>query len=184
LLAEIAGAAQTEADKLLKTLATDRVPPDLTEALDNVMSSCQQKKVLGNARYALSELQTLAVKYAKVLAVMPAFSWDAKAASAAKKAAIDNNLIADKDTGISDALKSVASAQSAFDEVLGPKVKADKKRPAGEKAIAAYEKFIEFVEKKLRPLSKNMAWAVYCNSAVKAADAKIAFIRTLMSNWP
>ena len=184
LLAEIAVAAQTEADKLLQSVAAERMPPDVAVALGDVLSSCQQKKVLGNARFALSELQALAAKYAKVLAVMPAFSWDAKAASAAKKAAIDNNLIADKDTGISDALKAVSSAQSAFDEVLGPKVKADKKRPAGEKAIAAYEKFIQFVDTKLRPLSKGMAWAVYCNSAVKAANAKIAFIRTLMSNWP
>ena len=138
LLAEIAVAAQTEADKLLKSLATERMPPDVAVALVTSFPRASRRRSWGMPG-RVERTATLAAKYAKVLAVMPAFSWDAKAASAAKKAAIDNNLIADKDTGISDALKAVGSAQSAFDEVLGPKVKADKKRPAGDKAIAAYE---------------------------------------------
>ena len=184
LLGNIVTAGEAEVDKLMKTLATDLLPPAVAEAFRNVNDACQQKKTLKSARAAFSELQALAARYDQLLAVIPAFSWDAKAASAAKKAAIDAKLIADKDTGISDALKAVASAQESFDEVLGPKAKADKKRPAGEKAMAAYEKFIGFVEQKLRPLGTHMAWTVYCNTAVKAANTKIAAIRTLMVSWP
>ena len=45
---------------------------------------------------------------------------------------------------MSDALKLVSAAQKEFDAVLGSKVRPEKKRPVGDKAIAAYQQFAEF----------------------------------------
>ena len=151
-------------------------------------SACFGKRSLRTARVALDELRLqirrINTQIDDALAVVPAFSWDPKDASAAKKAAVNAKLFKDKDTGMTDALKAVAVAQKAFDEVVGSKVKPEKKRPAGDKALAAYEKFIPFVNAKLRPLSDAFAWKNYCDAAVKAATEKIGFIRALMVNWP
>jgi hypothetical protein len=168
---------------------------ELGNAKKDVMGACLNMRNLEKAGRALemfdaldSKIQRAFAAEQQVIAKLPAFSWDADAASDAKRAAIREGFIRDKDTGMSDALKSVASAAKDFQAVLGSKVKPEKKRPAGEKGLAAYTKFIDFVERKLRPLAAteppSKAWTAYCNGAVSEANKKIAFIKSLMANWP
>jgi hypothetical protein len=122
--------------------------------------------------------------------LLPAFAWDAKAASEVKKTAIRLGFIGNKDTGISDALKSVTSAEADLLAVLGDRGKRvpnEKKRRLGEQAIAAHRKFIVFVDGTLRSLAvgdpPHRAWTAYCDGAVKAANGKISLNSTYVANW-
>ena len=176
---------QSEYDDTMKQVP-DRslVQPVVQQTIADLSGACLFKRSLKAARQALDEMRRqLAFFRRDHLSTLPAFSWDAKVASAAKKAAVNAKLIPDKDTGMSDALKAVAEAQKSFDEVLGDKTRPEKKRPAGEKAIAAYAKFIQFTNTKLRPLSDQFEWQNYCAGGAKAANVKIAYVRSLMANW-
>lgn len=160
------------------------LPPPVQDTMNNLDSACLSKRSLVAARFALKEMRgKLPVFQSHFLSKLPAFSWDAKLASAAKKAAVNAKLIADKDTGMSDALKVVAEAQKSFDEALGDNGKPEKRRPAGEKAVAAYARFIQFTNAKLRRLSDQFEWQNYCAGGVEAANKKIAEIRSLMATW-
>jgi hypothetical protein len=173
--------AESETDAVMKRLPDSALAPDLKLANENIVSAAFGKGSLANAQLGLTNLRTTLGKYDRTLANALVFSWDAKAASATKKKAVADKLIPDKDTGMSDALKAVAEAQKGFDAVLADnKLKPEKKRAAGDKAIAAYEKFIVFVNTKLRPLSERFAWKHYCAQGIKAAHGKIASIRTAM----
>lgn len=157
------------------------VHADVRASMTNLRDACLFKRSLGAARFALVQMRTKLPEFRQQhLSLLPAFSWDAKAASAAKKAAIQAKLIADKDTGMSDALKAVSDAQKVFDDALADTSKPEKKRPAGEKCLAAYAKFIQFTNTRLRPLSAEFAWLNYCAGGVKAANTKIAEVRALM----
>jgi hypothetical protein len=188
----IAADAEGKAQAFIKTLSAQALIGRVEKALGNVVSACFNQKSRTSAGEALAALEKTIADLGQQLTSLPAFGWDTGAASAAKKAAIRGGYIPDRDTGLSDALKAVAAAQKDFDAVLGSKVKAEKKRPAGEKAIAAYRGFIAFVDTRLRPLAPGHpvtkevppAWTEYCGQAVKAANDKIGFIRALMVNWP
>lgn len=174
--------AEAETDVVMKKLPDSALAPDLKQANENIVSAAFGKGSLGVAHDGLKNLRTTLGKYDRILANALVFSWDAKAASATKKKAVADKLIPDKDTGMSDALKAVADAQKGFDDAQGNPGKPDKQRAAGDKAIAAYEKFIVFVNAKLLPLSQRFAWKLYCAQGVKAAQGKIATIRTAMGS--
>ena len=172
-----------EVDAVAQRTGRKEPTPELIAGLDNMAAACG-RNALSLAKDALTDLQQLIATVDTQLTLLPAFAWDPKVASGAKQQAVTAGLFKDTDTGMSSALKAVMEVQKSFNGVLGPKVSPAKKRPAGEKALAAYAKFIAFVESKLRPLSKAFAWQNFCNGAVKASTDKMTYIRGLMVNWP
>ena len=109
---------------------------------------------------------------------LPDFDWDQDTASAAKKQAVKLKLFKDKDTGMTDALKPVNKARAAADNINAALPK-DKKIALYAAAERACDEFSRFVNGKLRGLSRDPAWAAYCDSAAKAAEGQFNKFKAL-----
>jgi hypothetical protein len=109
---------------------------------------------------------------------LPDFDWDQDTASAAKKQAVRLKLFKDTDTGMSDALKTVNKARTAADNMNAALPKA-KKIALYTAAEAACTEFSRFVNGKLRGLSRDPAWAAYCDGIATETEGQYAKFKAL-----
>ena len=112
------------------------------------------------------------------VAPLAIFDWDQEAASAVKKQAVKLKLFKDKDTGMTDALKTINKARLAADD-LSAALPTAKKIALYKAAEQACTDFSRFINGKLRGLSKDPAWTGYCDSAAKETEGQFNKFKAL-----
>ncbi|MGH7041604.1 MAG: hypothetical protein ACREFY_05680, partial [Acetobacteraceae bacterium] len=112
---------------------------------------------------------------------LPPFSFLDADASALKKLAVKNKIIKDQDTGMSAALKAVNAARNEASN-MSPTLSVAGQKQALQKASVALTKFLDFVNRKLRVLSRDPRWAEYCADAVTTVQKEIDVVALRLGN--